>query len=84
MIREEQIPKEAEEAGQNAVIAALHLIEPDARAGELTMDECAEIARAAIAAALSAWPGVQIVEERADMWAVYLEILPLPQAPRDG
>lgn len=58
MIREEQIPKDAEEAGQIAVIAALHLIEPDARVGELTMDECAEIARAAIAAALASWPGV--------------------------
>lgn len=37
----------------------------------------------ALAAALSAWPGAQIVEEREDMWAVYLEILPLSQEPRD-
>ena len=53
------IPPGALEAAQrDAAVAIYSLVEPDARAHELTEDEVADIARAACLAMLRAWPGM--------------------------
>jgi hypothetical protein len=52
------IPPEVVEAAAKAITMALVLaVEEDCRACALTDDERTELARASIAAALSAWPG---------------------------
>ena len=53
------IPPEAVEAAKREAAAAIYrLIEPDTRAHELTEDEVAKIATAALRAGLEAWPGM--------------------------
>lgn len=53
------IPKEAlGAAAHHAAITIYRLVDPDTRAHELTEDELGEVARAAIAAAINAWPGM--------------------------
>ena len=79
------IPPEAVEAAAKALYEAwckVHGVEGTSMPWEDIDDEerdaCFAEATAALRAGIAAWPGMQIIEERADMWAVYLEITPLP------
>jgi len=81
MIEPKQIPDEVVEAAAKAITMALILaVDEDCRALALTDDERAELARAAIAAALNAWPNAEVVG-----WyhADHTLILPLPQEASD-
>lgn len=81
MIRAEMISDEVVEAAAHAVVTAAYKIDPDARVNELTMEEYGALARAAIAAALNAWPGGQV---RLSMFTPQEEIiLPLPAEAND-
>jgi hypothetical protein len=75
------IPPEAVAAAKREAAATVYrLVEPDTRAHELTENEVAEIAIAALRAGIAAWPGMWHIE------AVDFEgkvILPLPQETRD-
>lgn len=72
------IPPEAVEAAKREAAATVYrLVEPDTRAHELTENEVAEIATAALRAGLAAWPGVFYHPERPDEEACVF--LPLPQ-----
>ena len=74
------IPPEAIEAGKDTAFSWLRShMEDDVRVQHMTDEELTELVSAACLAMLRAWPGMQIVEERADAWAVYLEITPLPK-----
>lgn len=79
MIDPKQIPDEVMEAAASAITMALILaVEEDCRACALTDEERKELARAAIAAALNAWPGVEVNYRICSRGTEYL-ILPLPQ-----
>ena len=71
MIRAEQIPDEVVEAAAKAIGEETYV------SNRQTLKDAA---RAAIAAAINAWPGAEVVE-----WyhADHTLILPLPQEPRD-
>lgn len=57
------IPPEAVEAAARAVMLALiYYVEPDSRANDLTGEEHAAIATAAIRAMLAAWPGAHVLQ----------------------
>ena len=82
------IPKEAlGAAAHHAAITIYRLVDPDTRAHELTEDELGEVARAAIAAAINAWPWMHIHEWQRP-WLGGMSgtdiILPLPQEKTDG
>lgn len=67
MIDQKQFPPEVVEAAAKAITMALILaVDEDCRALALTDDERAELARAAIAAALAAWPGMEYWPEFSD------------------
>ena len=83
MIRAEMISDEVVEAAAHAVVTAAYKIDPDARVNELTMEEYGALARAAIAAALNAWPGAQESGMTMGPYKSHIYILPLPQEPRD-
>ena len=80
MIRASQIPPEVVEAAARAITMALVLaVEDDCRACALTDDERTELARASIAAALSAWPNVTTTSWFENSVRKAVLNIPLPQ-----
>lgn len=84
------IPPEAVEAAKREMAVAIYrLVEPDTRAHELTENEVAEIATAALRAGIAAWPGIVgawcdgdatwFENHFDDLWGSEAIILPLPQ-----
>lgn len=79
------IPLAALEAGAREITFALmHAVDED-HALPLTDDERAELARAAIAAAINAWPNAKTLRDdgRRQTYIVPAIILPLSQQVRD-
>jgi len=83
MIRPEQIPDEVVEAAARAIRQWLaYTLHKDTRASELTDGEHEELARAALAAALNAWPDMVERFFPNDPTRASGIFLPLPQEPR--
>jgi hypothetical protein len=80
MIRAEHIPDEVVEAAAKAAYENQRTRKWD-RCGYVGQQQLRRDARAAIAAALNAWPGAEIEVYKSGETGVYL---PLPQEPRGG
>jgi hypothetical protein len=90
MIRADQIPDEVVEAAASDIVQTLHLIAAEngmtMTGAEEAMDGFREVARATIAAALNAWPGIQhkpYWDFRTNEKHTEL-ILPVPQKEKGG